>query len=270
MKIQDNIKDKVFFQPNKWTSPKNRIRKILWGLLSVIIMTACAQIPSSTLDQNEMPTNQPTVEVTYTPFYTPPPEPTTTFTLKSTSTNTLQPSSTPLLFQTLGRIFPEGYDSVGVWANQNSGAIDSRNTHFDVALPAQYLSGQDIVLSPAAGKIIEVYSVGENGEGGQVVTIQPYPPLDGIKELALANGLDPDKIIKIFFHLGHITVFKTEGFIEKGEPIGTPYNISGVDKIAYIIRVIFEDCERQFSPCDLPNTAEFCGVCAPGTPNPCP
>ena len=205
---------------------------------------------------------------TNTPQPTNTPEPTKTS--EPTAPPSIEPSPTILPYQMLGRIFPEGYDSVGVWANQNTGAEDSRNTHFDVALPKNYLAGKDVVISPASGKILEVYSVGDNGEGGQVITIEPNPPLEGIKQLAIDKGLDPLKIQKVYFHIGHIVAYKTEGFVEKGEIIGSPFDIPGTDKIAYVIRIIMGSNERQYSPCDLPNITEFCGKCAPGTKNPCP
>jgi hypothetical protein len=260
----------------RWTIVNIGFVRGILLIFVIVSMAACVKAPSGVSIQSN--TREPEIEkvsettLMQTDFQSPgtTPKSTNTVTTEPTVILILEPTQTPILFQVLGRIFPDGSDSVGVWANQNSGALDSRNTHFDVALPLEFSSLQNFVLAPASGRIVEVYSVGDNGEGGQVVTIQPDPPLEGIDELALKNGIEPSSIVKVYFHIGHITALKTTGRVEKGEPIGTPFDIPGIDKIAYVIRVIMDTSERQFSPCDLPNTAEFCGVCAPGTPNPCP
>jgi hypothetical protein len=266
MKMQHNILDfvsstQVFgtestrpaYKPNALGKVGKTIRNSSLAALlgACFLMTACdPYVANATITPTV--TNKSAITTTYTP----------------TAIATVELSPTAIHYQILGRIFPEENDSPGVWANQNTGAIDSRTTHFDVTLPIGYIPGNDVVISPASGRIVEVYSVGE-GEG-QVITIEPFPPLEGIDDLALLKGLNLSDIQTVYFHIGHITPYKTEGFVEKGEIIGSPVDFPGRDKVAYVIRVIMKHGERQYSPCDLPNTAEFCGKCAPGTKNPCP
>lgn len=217
---------------------------------------------ATTVPPTEPPSATPTDTATSKPTTTPTPEPPKTPTPPS-------PTPTEQVRQTLGRIFPEGDDGC-VWSSLNIGAPDSRTTHFDVCPPPGFVSGQDPVVAPASGRIVEVYWVGEGGEGGQVITIEPDPPLRGVEEMVSSAGLDPSQIWMVYYHLGHITAWKTEGWVEAGEPVGTPFDVPGPDKIAYVIRVGMIAGERQYSPCDLPNIASFCGKCCPDTPEPCP
>jgi hypothetical protein len=230
----------------------------------ILVITSCSA-----------PTPPPTItpELSFTPSKIPIPSctPTNTQTPTFTPTATFTPTQTEIPYQILGRIFPEGYESLGVWANINTGAEDSSDTHFDVGLPNNHVVGKDQIISPASGTIVEVYSIEEPwGYGGEVLTIEPDPPLAGIDELMVRHDIDPSLVDKVWFHLGHIIPLKTSGWVDAGEPIGTVVDNPGIDGVAYVIRVIFISGERQYSPCDLPNKSSFCGICYPGTPYNCP
>jgi hypothetical protein len=187
-------------------------------------------------------------------------------------TPTPPPTATPVP-QILERIFPEGRDSLGIWANTPSDRTDCGCLHFDIGLPNGFVSGQDPVLSPASGRIVKVYSVGsERGSEGQVITIEPDPPLAGMERMLSSAAIDPSSVDRIEFILAHVTPWRTEGWVEAGESVGTPFDgWFDPDKIGYVIIVRFRNgWQEQFSPCTLPNTSSFCGRCYPGTPYNCP
>lgn len=126
------------------------------------------------------------------------------------------------------------------------------------------------MISPANGSIIDSFSL--SPDEGEVITIRPYPPLQGVKDFVKSQGYDESAIVDMTFYIAHITPLKTSGEVEVGEPIGTAFDgWWGTNKIGYVITVSFRGRDTlQFSPCELPNTAEFCGKCYPGTPLPCP
>lgn len=80
------------------------------------------------------------------------------------------------------------------------------------------------------------------------------------------------------YHLCHIIPVKTSGYIQKGDIAGVVADVmkgtgNWVNMVAYILRIGFQEGERQFSPCEVPNEGEFCGKCYPAPPehkNPCP
>jgi hypothetical protein len=187
-------------------------------------------------------------------------------------TPTPLPTATPVP-QTLGRIFPEGYDSPGVWSNTNTGRdIVAMNfdIHFDVGLPSNLILGQDTVLFPASGRVVKVYTPGP--DMGQCVVIEPQPPLAGIDHMLSSAGLDSLAVDQVLYHLAHITPWRTEGWVQAGDPAGTV--VDGwydPDIVALIIIVRLRGGRQyQFSPCELPNDASFCGKCYPRTPYNCP
>lgn len=228
-----------------------------------------AAFPATTVPSTELPTAAPSHTPAPTQAASPAPSATATEVPPAPS-----PSPTPTSVpQTLGRIFPEGYDSLGVWSNTPSDRTDCGCLHFDIGLPAGFVSGQDPVLSPARGRIVKVYSVdSDRGSEGQVITIEPDPPLAGVEQIVSSAGFDSSSVERIEFHLAHVTPWRTEGWVEAGEAVGSPFDAwFNPDVIGYVIIVRFRNAwQEQFSPCTLPNTASFCGKCYPGTPYNCP
>lgn len=226
--------------------------------LSTLKPTSTATvIPSPTSSASPIPTN--------TPKPTGTPRPTPTGTPQPTKTPTPFPTPAP---QVLARVFPKGFDSPGVWAHEPS-KEDAGYIHFDVGLPYAFKPGADLVVSPASGTILYVQSAG-SGEG-QVITIRPYPPIQGIPEVVRQYGYDSRGIMDVTFLIGHITPLKTKGEIKAGESLGTAYDgWWNPNKIAFVVTVDLKKGRiLQLSPCELPNTFEFC-KCYPGTPLGCP
>ena len=116
--------------------------------LVMILLAACTSTlpePTTTL----LPTDTPI-----------PPTATTEPTLANTPLP--PPTSTPEPLQILGRIFQDGYDSLGVSCNINTGSQDSQNTHFDVRVPLEFNNNPSScsVISPVKGIIKEIYQEG--------------------------------------------------------------------------------------------------------------
>jgi hypothetical protein len=262
---------------------KNTVILIIIGALLAGRATPASGPPAPPTEGTLAPaptTAPPTVVPTAVPTDTPISTRTASATPKPTDTPTPTPSpiaaplptATPVP-QTLGRIFPEGYDSPGVWSNTNTGrdivAMDF-DIHFDVGLPSNLVLGQDPVLFPASGRVVKVYTPGP--DMGQCIVIEPVPALAGIDHMLSSAGLDRLAVDQVRYHLAHITPWRAEGRVEAGEPAGTV--VDGwydPDKVALMIIVKLQDGrEYQFSPCTLPNTTSFCGKCYPGTPYNCP
>ena len=188
---------------------------------------------------------------------------------------TAEPPPTPTpVTQVLGRIFPKPFKSLGVWGNVYD-KDPNRGLHFDVGLPPNFVAEQDVVIAPASGRIIEHYTT--PSRHGEVITIEPDPPLRGVEELVRSYGIEPWQIKYVWYHLGHIIPSRTSGWVKKGEVVGTVWDASGVwdeGKVAYVVRIGYSDEEGtpeiQVSPCELPNRGTFCGKCYPGTPYNCP
>jgi len=218
-------------------------------------------VPPPTAALSPTPTEEPI----------PTPSPPTHSPMMPPPTPTPVPTATPVP-QTLGRIFPQGYDSPGVWSNTPSDRTDCDCLHFDVGLPYNLVLDQDPVLSPASGRITRVYAVPHDPSEGQVVEIEPDPPLADVDEMISSAGFDPSEVQRVLFILAHITPWKTEGWVEAGEPVGSPFDAwFEPNVIGYVIIVRFRNgWQVHFSPCSLPNTASFCGKCYPGTPYRCP
>ena len=88
-----------------------------------------------------------------------------------------------------------------------------------------------------------------------------------------SSNYTQDDIAAVWFHLAHLLPCVTVGQrIEVGDPVGEIQfdNFFG-PILSYVLIVDFNYGSRyQFSPCLVENTAEFCGVCAPGTWFRCP
>ena len=198
---------------------------------------------------------------------------TPTLALSATPSPTLKP-------QVLGRIFPPGFDSPGVWANINTGndlGAMKMNIHFDVGLPDNFVPGKDALISPVSGTIALIYLPSDDpeGEGGKGMLIVPYPPLEGIGDLVDSTGYARSRVRQVYLGFGHLLPTRDIGPVVAGEPIALAKDLSPIpirpNKVGYYIIVRFDDRkEYYFSPCALPNTAEFCGKCYPGTPYNCP
>ena len=210
----------------------------------------------------------PTKTVTIMPSLTFTFTPTETFTFIPTKTATITPSPT-LLPQTIGRIFPEGFDSPGVWSNNWDSTYPDR-LHFDIGLPYNLETGIDSVIAPLNGQIIKVYE--PQPDAGEVLDINATLPINGLNEFVESLGYDSSNITEVRFYIAHITPLKTSGEILAGEPIGTAYDgWWNVNVIGFVFTVYFSNGSSfQFSPCELPTKTEFCGTCYPGTPLPCP
>ncbi len=209
---------------------------------------------------------------------TPIPIATTTPTFVSTKTlvPTVKTTST-LAFQILQNIFPPGFGQAGVAANQDDPNFAGLGgLHFDVGIPLDFAPEKDYILFPASGRIIEYYLPGD-GKSGECITIAPEPPLQGIDELVLSKGYDPDDVKYVYFHLAHIVALKTSGWIDAGEEAGVVFNRMArqgqwSNIVAFVVRIGFENEEIQVSPCELPNNFNWCNICYPGAleRNPCP
>jgi len=151
------------------------------------------------------------------------------------------------------------------------------NIHFDVGLPYNFVPGKDTLISPVSGTIVEIYvpSDDPDGTGGKGMLIVPNPPLKGIGELINSTGYTPSRVKGVYIGFGHLIPTRDTGPVAAGESIASAKDLSSIpirpNKVAYYIIIVFDDREEYFfSPCTLPNTAEFCGKCYPGTPYNCP
>jgi hypothetical protein len=198
------------------------------------------------------------------------PTKTSTKTITATSTSTPTP-------QVLGRIFPEGFTSPGVWSNRNTGrGILEMNfdIHFDICLPYNFAAGEDEVLSPISGEIVNIYAPGGDASEGYGITIVPDNPIQGIEDLAKSIGYEMKNVESVKIGMGHINPLVELGQIQKGQVLGTPTHLAptGIttNVVALVVIVQLDGKEYHFSPCEIPNETSFCGKCCPGTPYNCP
>lgn len=188
---------------------------------------------------------------------------------KPTIESFVMPSPTSIQYQILGRIFPEGYDSAGVSANRNTGNPDSRNTHFDVAVPRKCRENSNNcpVISPVNGVVWEIYAIGNpKGSEGYVISINLSQPPEGVEKVVEQLGLDLRKTYEYSIHLGHLVGLNPD--LKIGAPVKKGMLIAdGVKKdpepgVAYVLYInIKSNHWLQVSPCSVVNTSSFCGVC---------
>lgn len=273
---------------------------ILTILVTSSLVTGCsgsdatATPPSTgTLQPTDTPAPTTTPKPTDTPI---PPTNTPTPTQTATPTNTPEPTATatptPPPPQVLGRVFPEQFHGQGVWTNADGGGPNDPDSgwiilggdgviHFDVSIPTNGFSRGDPVISPSRGEVLAIYefdtdsSVNISIEGG-VAGIEGIFAEEEIQWLSKGThpfNYTPDDIAAVWFHLAHLLPWVTVGQrVEVGDPVGEIQfdNFFG-PILSYVLIVEFNDGSRyQFSPCLVENTAEFCGVCAPGTWFRCP
>jgi hypothetical protein len=209
--------------------------------------------------------------------------------------NTTTPTETPVLTPTkmftptpapqiFSRIFPEEFFGAGVASHHYCTADDIGCLHFDVGLPSNFTPELDPILAPASGYIVEHYIPGGQAGGqqwGEVLTIEPDIPLEGIEQLIMEFGFSPSRVWYVYYHVGHIIPWKSKGdYVEVGEALGTPKNMiqhvtewkQWANFVAFVVRIGVSDGEIQVSPCKLPNNYYWCNICYPGAVerNPCP
>ena len=90
---------------------------------------------------------------------------------------------------------PEGRDGCGVWANTGTWVENrTEDTHVDIGLPGGYVPGQDPIIAPAGGYVVNHCVV----DVDEVITILPDPPLAGLHDLLTARGLNPAMVSKVW------------------------------------------------------------------------
>jgi len=207
---------------------------------------------------------QPTITETYTPS--------PTATLEVTVASTLVPSPTPVPYQILGRIFAEGNDSAGVSCNINTGSLDSKNTHYDVAIPRECRAKPNNcpVFSPVDGSVWEIYGLGnpKGSGGGYVISINLSQPPEGIENVLTQLNINPTTVYGYSIHLGHLVGINTD--LEAGTTIAKGmlladgvYNTNMPEpKVAYVLYIKYYNALVQVSPCSVVNISSgFCGIC---------
>jgi hypothetical protein len=179
--------------------------------------------------------------------------------------------------QTLGRIFPEGFTSPGVWSNRNTGnSIVEMNfdIHFDICLPYNFAAEQDEILSPISGEIVNINTPAGKTNQGYGILIVPDIPIKGIEELVRSTGSAMTDVESVQIGMGHINPSVELGHIDKGQLLGTATHLApaGIttNVVALIVIVRMNGKEYHFSPCEIANETSFCGKCCPGTPYNCP
>lgn len=202
----------------------------------------------------------------------PPPAPTPTPTILPALTHvptvTPLPSTTPTPdTQIHGRVFQEGFDSIGVSCNINTGNLNSQNTHFDIRVPEEFWhnSIDCPVYSPADGTIWEIASLDEAGE--KVIRFYLSKKPKGIDRVLEQLEIDPKNVTRYGFHIGHLIrineSLKIGDNVEKGTLLSEGVCCEGWPEpgIAYVIYIWYDTKIIQISPCSVENTASFCGVC---------
>ena len=257
----------------------NTMRNLVHLLIALAVLPiAGCGVNRATAMPQATDTPQPTdtlVPPTDTPTPTQTATPTETSTATATVTHTPDPTPTPVP-QVFGPLFPPGYEGAGVASNHLCSEGDLGCRHFDVGIPFNFVPEQDAIISPASGRIVQYYAPGQ-GDEGYCITIEPDPPLQGIEEIVRSWGYKPSDIGYVYFHLCHILPYKTTGWIDAGEEVGTVHNRMSrlgqwANFVAFVVRIGPGRGERQISPCELPNQFSFCGTCYPGAAerNPCP
>ena len=218
------------------------------ALCNLLLFSACSPqtIPK--------PTNTPQPTVTPQPTITP----------------TQKPSPTPITYQTLGSIFPEGFDSAGVSANINTGSHNSENTHYDVAIPKECRGNSNNcpIISPVNGTVWEIYGLGDpRGSSGYVISINLSQPPEGIDKVLDQLNINPNSVNGYSIHLGHLVGINPDlkiigAIVKKGMLLADGVNNVNEPepKVAYVL-YIKSSPWLQVSPCSVSNTASFCGVC---------
>jgi len=249
------------------------MRQFYSALMITSILSGCAApTPSSTvtLEPSFTPTRPTIPTITASNI----PSPTTTPTLTPTITPPITPTLEP---QTLGRIFPEGFTSPGVWSNRNTGkGIVEMNfdIHFDICLPYDFAAEQDDILSPISGEIVNIYAPGGDASGGYGIDILPDTPILGIEDLVKSIGYEMKNVEYVKVGMAHINPLVELGQINKGQLLGKATHLAPIgirpNKVALVIIVNIKGDDYHFSPCNLPNSSTFCGKCCPDTPYNCP
>ena len=191
-----------------------------------------------------------------------------------TSTNKPIPTNTPtatlIPYQIFGRLFKEGFDSIGVSVNRNTGNLDSRNTHFDIRIPEECKQnpGDCPVYSPADGTIWEILGFGDpKGSEGWSIGIRLSQKPKGIEEVLEQFDIDPENVSGYGIHVAHLIGVNEEmepgDYIEKGALLGggVSWEIDPEPKVAYVLYIWYDNKQIQVSPCSVENTGSFCGVC---------
>ena len=269
MKIHIDLEEKYFLiQLTKTIKVKRGIRIYFLGFLVLAILAACAQLPISTLEPIQQPTNEPIVEATSAPSETASLEftiePTATISPELTTTNSpaerASPIPTPINFVTLGSPFAKdcGDGVVRIFSNDSFNApgldhqFDDQHGHVDLYVPlgcnVNNMEGE--VISPASGTLY--------GDGNSYQLFLPYGTLiKGVESALIFSGeenIDLNKITKIRLDFGHIEPFvgtATVGLLEqleKGQPFADVVPYDDQQKIAYQIWVDYDGDTFMFSP----------------------
>ena len=214
-------------------------------IATLFVISSCTTFPALTPIPTSSPTLTPAPTVTTLP--SPPPTPVT---------------------QILGRVYKEGWDSLGMSANINTGNPDSRDTHVDAIIPIEYRNNLTNcpIYSPVDGIVWEIYSVGNpKGSGGQVISIHLSDPPLGIEEALQNLNINPKNVTRYSIHIAHIIGLEPElkaGVqVKKGMLLAKGVDEEPEPKISYILYIWIGNRLLQINPCSVTNTISFCGVC---------
>jgi len=201
--------------------------------------------------------------------WTPIPERTVT----QAPTVTVKPSPTPA-WVTLGPPFASdcGDGIPRIWSNDSyngqipsdyDSKMDEHHGHVDIMIPDGCSgSTQGLVIAPVSGELIKYGNTFH-------LYVEPKTYLQGIEEAF--DFIDISKITlsniqEIYLNLAHFDNF-SEGYVRKGQSIGTLVKEHGNWKISYQVAVVYESNIYIFSPSIFSQDTQM--ICYPNSPYDC-